>query len=67
MQINPRGTVLVVGGAGFIGRELIRQLIASGYSVRAMVRRSGVALEDFRADGLEVVPGVRRSGACRTS
>ena len=50
-------TVLVLGGAGFIGRELIRQLLASGYSVRAMVRGSAVLLDQFSADRLEIVRG----------
>lgn len=50
-------TVLVLGGAGFIGRELIRQLLASGYSVRAMVRGSAVLLGEFSADRLEIVRG----------
>jgi predicted dehydrogenase/nucleoside-diphosphate-sugar epimerase len=50
-------TVLVLGGAGFIGRELIRQLLAAGYGVRAMVRGSALPLDEFRSDRLEVVRG----------
>ncbi|WP_084462224.1 Gfo/Idh/MocA family oxidoreductase [Bradyrhizobium sp. WSM1417] len=50
-------TVLVLGGAGFIGKELIRQLLAAGHSVRAMVRGSALALEEFRFDRLEIVRG----------
>lgn len=30
--------ILVLGGTGFIGKELLRQLIDSGYTVRALVR-----------------------------
>ncbi|MCG2673205.1 NAD-dependent epimerase/dehydratase family protein [Bradyrhizobium sp. GCM10023182] len=50
-------TVLVLGGAGFIGKELIRHLLASGYCVRAMVRGSASALDEFRFDRLELVRG----------
>jgi len=49
--------VLVLGGAGFIGKELIRHLLAAGYCVRAMVRGSGLAVEEFRNERLEVVRG----------
>lgn len=39
---DTRATVLVLGGTGFIGRELVRQLIESQYAVR-MISRSGLA------------------------
>lgn len=54
-------TVLVIGGTGFIGRELIRQLLAAKFSVRAAVRGSGVALEEFDSNRLEIVRGDLRS------
>src|SRR5204863_7618921 len=59
-QRNPpaaRPTVLLLGGAGFIGRELIRKLLEAGYCVRAAVHRSGAVLEQFDADRLEIVRG----------
>jgi predicted dehydrogenase/nucleoside-diphosphate-sugar epimerase len=56
---NP--TVLVLGGAGFIGRELIRQLLSNGYSVRALLRGSAAILDDLRSDRLELVRGDIRS------
>src|SRR5262249_44246835 len=54
-------TVLVLGGTGFIGLELIRQLLAAGYCVRAMVRGSEARLEELHSNHLEIVRGdVRR-------
>ena len=50
-------TVLVLGGAGFIGKELIRHLLAAGYCVRAMVRGSALALDEFKSDHFEIVRG----------
>lgn len=50
-------TVLVLGGAGFIGKELIRHLLGSGYCVRAMVRGSALPLDELRSDRLELVRG----------
>ena len=48
-------TVLVFGGTGFIGRELIRQLLAAGHCVRAAVRGSGAVLTMLESDRLELV------------
>jgi len=50
-------TILVLGGAGFIGRELIAQLIAKGHCVRAMLRGSSALLDDLDQSGLEIVRG----------
>lgn len=46
--MTTRGTVLVTGATGFIGRHLVRTLAASGWRVRASVRRPV----------LGVVPGI---------
>ena len=56
-------TVLVFGGTGFIGRELITQLLAAGYCVRAMVRGSSLALSNLASDRLEIVSGDIRNKA----
>jgi predicted dehydrogenase/nucleoside-diphosphate-sugar epimerase len=52
-----RPTVLVIGGAGFIGRELISQLVANGYCVRVLVRTSSAMLEQFDSDHVEILRG----------
>ncbi len=59
--VNP--TVLVIGGSGFIGRELIRQLLQAGYSVRAMMRSSGAVLEEMDNDRLQIIRGDLRNQA----
>ncbi len=46
----------VTGGGGFIGRNLVRGLVASGVDVRAMVRSTGSAAKLHDA-GAEVVVG----------
>ncbi len=62
-QFEGYPTVLVLGGSGFIGRELICQLLAAGYCVRAMVRSSSAVLEELDTKSLEIVRGDIRNVA----
>jgi len=42
----------VLGGTGFIGKELLRQLIGAGHRVRALVRSTAGIPPELRASGL---------------
>lgn len=55
-QADAPADVLVLGGTGFIGRELLRQLLKAGHTVRVMSRSRTLPfdLEDSR---LQVVSG----------
>ena len=48
-------TILVLGGTGFIGRQLIKQLLDKGHVIRAAARGSSLALEELGSDRLEIV------------
>lgn len=50
-------TVLVVGGTGFIGRKLVRELAAQGYGVRVMTRNAQSATREFADVGVELFEG----------
>ena len=65
--VRPRAglkpNILVLGGTGFIGRQLIKQLLAKGHEVRAAARGSSVQLEEIGSDRLEIVRADMRSEA----
>jgi predicted dehydrogenase/nucleoside-diphosphate-sugar epimerase len=50
-------TVLVVGGTGFIGRRLVRQLIERGHSVRLLTRNARAAALEFDGAPVELFAG----------
>lgn len=52
---QPRPTVMVIGGTGFIGRNLTRMLVARGYDVRVLSRGRSGPFDDI-ADHVETVP-----------
>jgi nucleoside-diphosphate-sugar epimerase/predicted dehydrogenase len=49
--------VLVIGGTGFIGRSLVRQLLEAGFRVRLMTRRSGAVPRNLDHPQLQVFRG----------
>ncbi|MDM4771254.1 NAD-dependent epimerase/dehydratase family protein [Solimonas sp. SE-A11] len=51
-----RGSIFLTGGSGFLGRQLIVDLMSAGYSVRALAR-SERAAATVRALGATPVPG----------
>ncbi len=53
VQGNPKPTVLVVGGTGFLGRSLTRGLVAEGADVRVLSRGKGSPFGDI-ADRVEL-------------
>ncbi len=52
-------TVLVTGAAGFLGNQIVKKLVARGYTVRAMARRRDKAQMRLRevAASIEIVAG----------
>jgi predicted dehydrogenase/nucleoside-diphosphate-sugar epimerase len=54
--VKQKEKVLVTGGAGFLGRGLIRRLIAEGYPVRVLARKLS-KIEHLKAMGVEIFFG----------
>lgn len=52
--------VLVTGAGGFLGLALVKELVAQGHAVRALVRRRATALESL---GVEIVQADLRARA----
>ncbi len=48
--------VLVTGATGFVGREVVRELLERGHEVRALVRRRA-ARKRWNGEGVEVFVG----------
>jgi nucleoside-diphosphate-sugar epimerase/predicted dehydrogenase len=53
----PPATVLVIGGTGFIGRALVRRLVAKGLGVRVLARDPSGCAREFAALGVEIERG----------
>ena len=52
---SPSRSVCVLGGTGFVGRQITSQLVQSGYAVRVPTRNRGRARELLVLPGVEVV------------
>ena len=57
---NGKATVLVVGGTGFIGKRLVRDLLAAGHGVRVLSRSRASALYGLEGLGVEIAEGALR-------
>ena len=51
----PRPMILVSGAAGQTGSAVCRQMLAAGYPVRALVRRSDARSQTLKAQGAEII------------
>lgn len=59
-------TYLVTGGAGFIGTNIIKQLLADGHTVRSLDNYSAGKMEERFQDGVEYMEGdIRNMDDCR--
>src|SRR6266702_738776 len=56
---NAMTTVIVFGGSGFLGRRLVRHLVAEGANVRVAVRHPDRARSALRASGVGGVTVIR--------
>ncbi len=55
--LNPtlgKRNILVTGGAGLVGKELIKQLLSSGENITALSHRAAITLSH---PNLKIVPG----------
>ena len=57
-------TVLVVGGAGFIGRRTVRNLVRLGHEVRVLTRNATAAAVDLRDLQIELMTGSHGDPEC---
>ena len=48
--------ILIVGGSGFLGREVAKLLLSQGRQIRLLVR-TPAKVEDLKQAGVEVVQG----------
>ncbi len=56
-KLSAQPKVLVLGASGFIGKELVRQLVAAGHATRVLVRGKGRLPASLQTDMVEVIEG----------
>jgi nucleoside-diphosphate-sugar epimerase/predicted dehydrogenase len=56
-RLGSKPEILVIGATGFIGKELVRQLLARGRALRLLVRNASNLPEELQSQPVEVVEG----------
>jgi predicted dehydrogenase/nucleoside-diphosphate-sugar epimerase len=56
-KLSAQPKVLVLGASGFIGKELVRQLVAAGHPTRVLVRGKGRLPASLQTDMVEIIEG----------
>ena len=67
LEAKDRPGILILGATGFIGQELARQLIASGQSIRVLVRNASRLPPDLRNGKVDIAVGDLSRNAALTS